>query len=628
MRSQRNFTLKRPVAALILTLGMGLTACQSAPPQNEEGTQASEKNAVAMASCDSINPDSAQSGDGQKSEDRDIGVAPEISTGYREGMKAAQAKSYAVATANPLASRAACQVLAQGGSAADAVIAAQFVLGLSEPQSSGIGGGGYLLYYDHQSGETTAIDGREKAPSAAKNDYLVGAQPDARRSGRSIGVPGIVAALGIAQDKFARHSWAENLEPARALAAEGFVVSPRLAASLKDAEADLAVDPDAHAYFSQAKEGEKLANPAYAETIKSLQENGPQSFYQPDGPIAQAIVNKARSGRGGVTPSEMTTDDIAHYQPVVTKAMCAPYRDKKLCGMPPSSSGGIAVLETMGILDNFNLSQHQPTEEGIPDAQAVHLISEAERLAYADRDAYAADPAWVNVPEQLLTGDQDYYRQRSAKIDPDKAMGKAEPGLGGSVAKPLPEHGTSHISVIDKEGNAASLTTSVEAAFGSFHMTKGFILNNQLTDFQADPTPAPNVPDGNKRPRSSMSPMLVFDDQGKLNMVLGSPGGSLIIQYVVKTLVNMVDWKQDPQQAINAPNFGAMNGKPTTLGSEHPAIKNNPDVDALIKALQDKGHEVKEEDQTSGLSVLVVQPDGSILGGADPRREGVVLGDG
>lgn len=614
----------RVLTGWLAAVALTASACT---PARQEASSASFASTVAPAQpCDASLEQEAQNAQGAESGERDIGTTPEIGTGYREGMVAQRAERFAVATANPLASQAACQVLADGGSAADAVVAAQFVLGLTEPQSSGLGGGGYLLYYDAANDELTAIDGREEAPAAATESYLDGAEPDAQSSGRSIGVPGAVAALGVLHERFGTREWADDLQGARELAADGFEVSPRLAASVADAAEELAVDPEAGAYFGGIEAGQVLSNPDYAQTVAALQDGGAEVFYDSDGPIAQGIVAAVTSDRGGVTPSQMTLEDIASYQPIVRSALCQDYRGHRVCGMPPSSSGGIAVLETLGILNNANLAAVPPDQNGMPDAQAVHLVSEAERLAYADRDAYVADPDFVDIPEKLLTADTAYFEQRAQLIDVEHSMGVAQPGLGAVPAVAVPEHGTSHISAIDAEGNAASLTTSVEAAFGSFHMTQGFLLNNQLTDFTVGQPGAVNAPAGGKRPRSSMSPLVVFDPEGQLEMVLGSPGGSLIIQYVVKTLVAMVDWGMDPQEAVNFPNFGALNDAVTVLGSEHPAVAEHGEE--LLAELRELGHDAELAERTSGLSALVRNAqDGSIVGGADPRREGVVLGE-
>lgn len=582
----------------------------------------------------------------------DISVAPEIATGYRSGMTPVTTQDYAVSTANPLASQAACEVLQNGGTAADALVTAQFVLGLTEPQSSGIGGGGYILYYDAEANAVTAIDGRETAPVMADENYLIQVSaedtsepvPDARRSGRSIGVPGIVAALGLLHENQGQTAWADLLAPTQNLATEGFEISPRMSASIANAEEDLIHDPAAAEYFlnqdgTAKPAGTHLTNPDYAETLRLIAEGGRDAFYT--GEIPADIVERATRDTEGFTPSLMSTADLAAYSPVTHEALCAPYREKIVCGMPPSSSGGVTVLETLGILNNVDLAQYAPTEVGLdgglPDAEAIHLVAEAERLAYADRDAYIGDPAFVTVPAggvaELIS--EGYTRERGGLIDATQSMGEAESGLTAMAAMaPTPESGTSHISIIDSYGNAASLTTSVEAAFGSFHFTRGFVLNNQLTDFAAQPVneqgePVANRVESAKRPRSSMSPMLVFNasDTGEideLDMVLGSPGGSLIIQFVVKTLINIIDWDMDPQQAVSAPNFGAMNQPATGIGTEHPLIADN--IDALTTKLEELGHEVNPTEQSSGLSALVRSEGNSIIGGADPRREGVVLG--
>ncbi|MGP6172603.1 gamma-glutamyltransferase [Corynebacterium sp. A21] len=653
------------LAGTALTLTLSACTTESTDGGEETGTSTSSDNteAVAMEPCESTARDDAAGDDADSGaategaaegthSGEDISVAPEIATGYRSGMSAVAAQDYAVSTANPLASAAACEVLRTGGTAADALVTAQFVLGLTEPQSSGIGGGGYILYYDAESGAITAIDGRETAPVAATENYLIEVSPedptppvpDARRSGRSIGVPGIVAALGELHANHGQAEWAELLDSPQTLATEGFEISPRMSASIANSAEDLSSDPAAASYFLQedgtAKTaGTLLQNPDYAETLRLIAAGGPDAFYT--GEIAADVVERATREVEGFTPSLLSTADLAAYTPETREALCAPYRDKTVCGMPPSSSGGVTVLNALGILNNFDLAQYAPTEVGkdggLPATEAIHLISEAERLAYADRDAYIGDPAFVEVPgggvAELIS--EEYTRDRSTLIDPAQSMGEAAAGLSVMAeSAPIAESGTSHISVIDSHGNAASLTTSVEAAFGSFHFTRGFILNNQLTDFAAEPVneegqPVANRVESAKRPRSSMSPTLVFDtaetgERGELSMVLGSPGGSLIIQFVIKTLINIIDWGMDPQQAVSAPNFGALNQPETGLGTEHPLIAEHEQ--ALAESLGQLGHEINATEQSSGLSALMRGPDGNIIGGADPRREGVVLG--
>lgn len=569
-----------------------------------------------------------------------LGTHPEIGTGFRTGMTVTEVRDFAVVTANPHASRAATEILRRGGSAADAAVTALFTLGLCEPQSSGIGGGGYLLHYDARSHRVTAIDGRETAPRAADRHYLtrISARnhhppyPDLRRSGRSIGVPGIVAALALLHGDHGRLPWAQLLHPARELALQGFRISERLAASIAVAAGELAHDPAAAAHFlnpdgSARAAGTRLSNPDYAETLRILAEQGPAAFYT--GEIAADILERATRKVKGVTPSLLSSTDLADYTALRTEPLSARYRDRLLYTVPPSSSGGVVVLETLGILDNFALSGLPPIID-IPQAPAVHLIAEAERLAYADRDAYLGDPAYSRVPgggvDTLISA--AYTRTRSTLIDAARSMGTAVPGLGAAPhITPTPDSGTTHVCIIDAAGNGVSMSASIESAFGSYQYTRGFLLNNQLTDFDADSGEAtPNRVAGAKRPRSSMAPVLVFREDA-LDLVLGSPGGTLIPQYVVKALVNLIDWGLDPQQAVAAPNIGALNQPRTTIGAEHPGITGDAGVRARLRGgLEALGHEVSFEEHTSGLGVLRTRPGARILGGADPRREGLVLG--
>lgn len=578
-------------------------------------------------------------------------------TGYRTDMTAVRTAHYAVVTANPLATEAACEVLRDGGTAADALVTAQAVLGLVEPQSSGIGGGGFLLYYDAVAGSVQAYDGREVAPAAATENYLrwisdtdrTAPKPDARASGRSIGVPGIVRMLADVHGEHGQRPWRDLFAPAVTMADGGFDISPRLAAAIADAAPHLRLDREAAAYFlapdgAPKSAGTRLTNPAYSKTLSAIASDGAQAFYT--GAVARDVVEAAAEASGGRTPSLMTLQDLAGYTAKRREPLCTPYRDKEVCGMPPPSSGGIAVAAVLGMLEHFPMSGHGPTDVdlngGRPSVLGVHLVSEAERLAYADRDAYVADTDFVPLPggspEALLNG--DYLAGRAALISERHTMGTAEPGAFGppTTTVPLtPEHGTSQVSVVDAQGNAASLTTTVESAFGSFHMVDGFVLNNQLTDFSAEPVgpdavPVPNRVQPGKRPRSTMAPTLVFDrsgsSRGPLYAVLGSPGGSMIIQFVVKTVVSIVDWGLDPQQAVSAVNFGAANSPKTNVGGEHPVIDTADDGahDPLVGGLRALGHQVNLADQSSGLSA-VVRRDSRWVGGADPRREGLVMGD-
>ena len=592
---------------------------------------------------------------------RDLANNPAVTTGYRKDMTAVHTARYAVATANPLATHAACRVLRDGGTAADALVTAQAVLGLVEPQASGVGGGGFLLYYDAASGAVQAYDGREVAPAAATENYLrwindtdrTEPRPDTRASGRSIGVPGIVRMLQAAHDEHGKSSWRDLFQPAVTLADRGFDISPRLAAAIADAAPQLRVDPQASGYFlnddgSPKTAGTRLTNPAYSKTLGAIATDGADAFYT--GEIAAAIVESAADTTGGRTPSVMTLQDLAGYTIKMREPLCTAYRGHEICGMPPPSSGGIAVAATLGMLEHFPMAEHKPTDldlnGGRPAVMGVHLISEAERLAYADRDKYVADTDFVPLPggspDTLVNS--GYLAGRAALISEQRSMGTAEPGEFGpptAPVPPVPEHGTSHVSVIDSFGNAASLTTTVESSFGSFHMVNGFILNNQLTDFAAEPAGPDGVPVANrlepgKRPRSTMAPTLVFDEarpgqsgpKGPLYAVLGSPGGAVIIQFVVKTIVGMTDWDMDPQQAVSMVDFGAANSPKTNVGGEHPAVdtSDNGDHDPLVTGLRRLGHDVNLADQSSGLSAIVRDPSGWV-GGADPRREGLVMGD-
>ncbi|MFI5717059.1 gamma-glutamyltransferase family protein [Nocardia sp. NPDC051750] len=591
---------------------------------------------------------------------RDLATNPEIASGYRSDMAAVRTTGYAVSTANSHATRAACEVLRAGGTAADALITAQTVLGLTEPQASGLGGGAFLLYYNAENETVEAYDGRETAPAAATENYLrwisdtdrTEPRPDARASGRSIGVPGVVRMLGMVHADHGHTEWRELFDAAVALADQGFEISPRLAGQIAESASELARDPGAAEYFlnpdgSPRAAGTMLTNPALSKTLGTLATEGADAFYT--GPLAQDIVAAAGTSTGGRTPGALTAADLDAYRAVKRTPLCTDYREHEICGMPGPSSGGITVAATLGILANFDIPALPPERVdrngGVPPAEAAHLIAEAERLAYADRDKYIADPDYVplpgNSPDTLV--DPQYLRERAGLIDPGRSMGTAQPGDFGTsplgAGPQQPEHGTSHISVVDSYGNAAAMTTTVESAFGSFHMVDGFLLNNQLTDFAADPLGADGAPVANrvepgKRPRSSMSPTLVFErgdgtGPGALTHVVGSPGGSVIIQFVVKTLVGMLDWGLDPQQAVSAVSFGAANTPVTGVGGEHPAIDTSDDGahDPLVTGLRERGHQVSVAPQTSGLSVLARDGEIGWVGGADPRREGEVLGD-
>jgi gamma-glutamyltranspeptidase / glutathione hydrolase len=642
-------TVTAPLAVVVFVLA-GCGAQDSAPPTTEAGPCAVIENGTPVAKAP------PEPSPGSATTSRNISTNPEVATGYRKDMTAVRTAHYAVVTANPLATQAACEVLNKGGTAADALVTAQAVLGLVEPQSSGIGGGGFLLYYDAAARSVQAYDGREVAPAAATENYLrwisdadrTEPKPDARASGRSIGVPGILRMLSDVHTEHGKTAWRDLFTPAVTMADSGFDISPRLAAAIADAAPQLRVDPDAAEYFlnpdgSPLAAGTRLTNPAYSKTLGTIASD-PESFYTGD--IARDIVAAAADTSGGRTPSLMTLQDLAGYTAKTREPLCTSYRGREICGMPPPSSGGIAVAATLGMLEHFAMSDHKPTDVdlngGRPSVMGVHLISEAERLAYADRDKYVADTDFVPLPggsPSTLLG-SDYLAGRAALISEQRTMGTAKPGefgAGITPAPPVPEHGTSQVSIVDSQGNAAALTTTVESAFGSFHMVDGFILNNQLTDFSAEPTgpdgaPVPNRIQPGKRPRSTMAPTLVFEQSGSgrgpLYAVAGSPGGAVIIQFVVKTVVSMLDWGLDPQQAVSAVDFGAANSPKTNVGGEHPNIdtSDNGDHDPLVQGLRKLGHQVDLADQSSGLSAIVRDNPGWI-GGADPRREGLVMGD-
>ncbi|MDC8984180.1 gamma-glutamyltransferase [Mycobacterium marinum] len=588
---------------------------------------------------------------------RNVATNPEIATGYRTDMTPVHTAHYSVSAANPLATQAACRVLRDGGTAADAVVAAQAVLGLVEPQSSGIGGGGVLMYYDARTRSVQAYDGREVAPAAATENYMrwisdadhSAPRPDPRASGRSIGVPGILRMLEMVHNEHGTTPWRDLFSPAVALADNGFDISPRMAAAISDSAPQLGADPQARGYFltpdgTPKAVGTRLTNPAYAKALSEIASAGASVFYTGD--IAHDIVAAAGDTSGGRTPSLITLEDLSAYPAKKREPLCTTYRGRQICGMPTPSSGGVAVAATLGILEHFPMSEYRPDNldpnGGRPSVMGVHLVAEAERLAYADRDKYVADADFVPPPGGSLSTlvDPAYLAGRAALISPQHSMGTAKPGdfgLPTTIAAPVPEHGTSHVSVVDSYGNAAALTTTVESAFGSFHMVDGFLLNNQLSDFNAQPYDSDGAPVANriqpgKRPRSSMAPTFVFDgapaEHSSLYAVVGSPGGSTIVQFVVKTLVAMLDWGLDPQQAVSAVDFGAANTPRTNVGGEHPDINtaDNGAHDPLVEGLRALGHQVNLADQSSGLSAITRSKSGW-TGGADPRREGVVMGD-
>ncbi len=553
---------------------------------------------------------------------------------------------FAVAAANPLATKAGYDILKAGGSAVDAAITVQMVLGLVEPQSSGIGGGAFLLHssasqYGSYGHGLQAYDGRETAPALASPDLFIGkdgkpmALIDAIVGGRAVGAMGTVRMLELAHHEHGKLAWSALFQPAIDLATHGFIVSPRMATLLAH-EVMLKTDPAALTYFYDKAgqpwpAGHLLKNPEYAEVLKLLAANGSKALHE--GAVAQAIVDKVQSHPSN--PGKLSMSDLARYTSKVREPFCMDYLIYVICGMPPPSSGAMTIAQIFGILDKTS-SSAELNHFLHPDW--LHRYLEASRLAYADRAQYMADPDFVQPPagdwKSLIA--PNYLASRAKLIGEQsmKSVKAGNPAGAQSVYAPMPhqtEYGTSHISVIDSFGNALAMTTTIEAAWGSRQMvnrgkglTGGFLLNNQLTDFSFAPNDAEGKPianrvEGGKRPRSSMSPALVFDKASRqLVTSVGSPGGELIIHFVAKTLYGMLNWGMSPQEAINLPNFASFNDAIVLEKNRYPP--------STIAALIARGHQVRESDLTSGLQGIQKIKDG-FLGGADPRREGIVLGD-
>ena len=551
------------------------------------------------------------------------------------------AQRFMVAAANPLATEAGYQVLKAGGSALDAAIAVQMVLALVEPQSSGIGGGAFLLHWDGRT--VQAWDGRETAPATADEKLLLNpdGKPlpfmDAVVGGRAVGVPGVVRMLEAVHRQHGKLAWSALFQPAIMLAEQGFRVSPRLSTQLQ-AETALRADPLARAYFYGANgephaAGHLLRNPALADVLRGIALRGSAALHS--GPVATDIVARVRGH--GKNPGRLTLADLASYAPKQREAICTDWLTiYRVCGFPPPSSGHLAVMQILGLLERSPTAA-TPMADKLPGADWLHGYTEAARLAFADRAQYVADPDFVAAPADRWTSllDDAYLKQRAALIG-SNSMKTAQPGAPGGEASAWapqaaqPEFGTSHISIVDGEGRALAMTTTIEASFGARLMSNGgtgkaggFLLNNELTDFSFAPADAQGKPIANrvqpgKRPRSSMSPTLVFDKRdGAVVMSLGSPGGAAIIHFTAKTLIGTLAWGLDAQRAIDLPNFGSFNGPTVLETGRFPA--------ATIDALKARGHDVVESDMTSGLQAIQRTPRGW-FGGADPRREGIVMG--
>jgi gamma-glutamyltranspeptidase/glutathione hydrolase len=553
-------------------------------------------------------------------------AAPEPSSDIAARANVSAARHMIVA-AHPLAAEAGLAMLRKGGSAIDAAIAAELVLGLVEPQSSGLGGGAFLLHYNATDDATVAYDGRETAPAGADEAMFLDetglplAFDTAVESGRSVGVPGLVAMLELAHREHGTLTWAALFGPAIELATNGFPVSERLHALLAD-YADSNWPDEARDYFypdgAPAAVGTLLINPEYAATLRAIADGGAAAFY--DGAVAEAMIDAVAADP---MPGTLAAADFARYEALRRQPVCSLYRDYRICGMGPPSSGGVTTLAILGMIERFDMDDYGPN-----DPDAVHLIAEASRLAFADRARYLADDRFVPVPTTGLI-DPPYLAARSALIDSHCSMGEASAGTPPgaiAMATPAPQRepaGTTQISVVDDDGNAVSLTASIETAFGSRRFAAGFLLNNQLTDFAFVPTDdagktVANRVEPGKRPRSSMAPTLVFAPDGDLHAVLGSPGGSRIIAYVTQALVGIIDWELSPQEAIDLPHMSNRNGA-TDLEAGTAIVTLAPDLAA-------RGHEIRLVDMTSGLNAIVIDA-GRLEGGSDPRREGVALGD-
>ncbi|MFD2237209.1 gamma-glutamyltransferase [Aureimonas populi] len=554
--------------------------------------------------------------------------APEAATGFAERQAVSSVKDMVVA-AHPLAAEAGARMLAAGGTAIDAMIATQLVLNLVEPQSSGIGGGAFLLYRDARTGRMTAYDGRETAPAAAMPDLFLDdlGQPlsfmDAVVGGRSVGTPGTLRLMELTHRLHGRLAWAELFEPAIRLAEEGFEVGERLAGLVAGDEA-LTRQEAARDYFHPEgrpiEAGDTLRNPEFAATLRAIAERGAEAFYQ--GEIAEDIVQAVQGFTDN--PGTLALEDLAHYRVVPREPVCAPFRVYEVCGMGPPSSGGLTVGQILGLLDHFDLEALEPLSPA-----ATHLFVEASRLAYADRALYIADSDFVRVPAKGLL-DPGYTTARAQRIDRAQAAEAVSAGNppwreAGLRApdRSLEIPSTSHVSIMDGEGNVVSLTTTIEAGFGSRLMVRGFLLNNELTDFSFVPEEGglmvANRVEGGKRPRSSMAPTIVLDAGGEPVLVVGSPGGARIIPYVARTILGVLVWGLDPQEAVSLPHVATLGG-PVDL-------EEGLAPEGLAQALEALGHEVRMMELNSGLHAISLER-GRLSAGVDPRREGAARSSG
>ena len=542
-----------------------------------------------------------------------------------DSYKVVTAKNYMISSSENLASEVGAKILAKGGNAIDAAIASQMVLNVIEPHSSGIGGGLFLIYYDAKTKKTIYFNGREIAPEGAFPRMFLDEYNEPRKffdvvgGGLSVGTPGALKALKEAHQKYGKLPWKELFAPAIKIANDGFVLSEKIHVILEQVPYLKEYD-GMRIYFDSKlkphKTGTIIKNYELAKTFEDIANNGIETFYS--GKIARNIVNAVQSSK--VNPGFLSLQDLKNYKVKTGKLICSNYRVKyKICSMPVPSAGGITVLQTLGILENFDLSKIKPLS-----AEAIHLIAEANRLSYADRNEYLADISNAPVKEML---DKEYLLKRSQMISFNKSIKKVAPGditnyQQKAVGKIFEKPSTTHLSIIDKYGNAVAMTSSIEYLFGSALKVNGFILNNQLTDFsfvpEIDGKQVVNQVEPFKQPRSSMSPIFVFDNKSNLMMVIGSPGGPRISQFVIKTIIAYLDWNFDIQRAISMPNFVALNDKLE--------LEKRTEIANLKSSLQKKGHNVVITDITSGINALVIK-NNKIYGGADPRRQGSAIGN-
>jgi len=556
-------------------------------------------------------------------------IDPEPATG-RNARAPVRAKHFMVAAANPHAVRAAIAVLKSGGSALDAAIAAQLVLNLVEPQSSGIGGGAFLLHWDAGRRKLSTYDGRETAPKTINPRVfhkLAGSRRGFMRavgSGASVGVPGLLRMLELAHKRHGKLAWARLFEPAIGLARRGFPMSRRLHALLRHYPMLVRDDTARELYFAldgrPKLPGRPVVNRPFAQVLQLIARRGADAFYK--GPVARDIVAATRTGAG--PPGALSLADLSGYKALERAPVCGGYRGYKVCGMGPPSSGGTTVIQMLRLVERFDVRGPGPRS-----ARLWHLWGQAGALAFADRNRYLADTDFVRVPVRGLL-DPGYIAKRSALITGLAVKGRAKPGRppglradrrGAGNSPELPS--TSHLSIVDTDGNAVAMTTSIEHAFGSRRMVRGFLLNNQLTDFsfraKRGGAPVANRVEGGKRPRSSMAPTMVFGADGRLVLVIGSPGGSRIIGYVAQRIVAVLDWRMNVQAAIDLGHVQSRN-----FGLE---LESGTRAARLAPALRRIGNRVRVGPMNSGLHAIQILPDGTLLGGADPRREGIAAGE-